>query len=71
MYAIRSYYDSIYTKVIYGPPARPSALMYDKGKYFASIEKVRELESRYQADVIFSHDKDHFKTIKKAPEYYE
>lgn len=63
--------DCIYTKENYGPPAKGSGIMYDTIAYFNSIEKVRKLEKKYNAKVMFAHDMEFFKTIKHAPEYYK
>lgn len=63
--------DCLYTSEIYGPPAKPSGLFYDSLAFFKSIEKVRKLEKKYNAKVIFAHDNDFFQTLKLAPDYYE
>lgn len=63
--------DCVYTSEIFGPPAKASGLLYDSLSYFSSIEKVRRLQKKYHANVIFAHDADFFKTLKTAPAYYE
>lgn len=63
--------DCVYTKEIYGPPAKVSGLLYDSLSYFKSIEKVRRLQKEYNAQIIFAHDDEFFKTLRTAPEYYE
>jgi len=63
--------DCLYTAAIYGPPAKGSGLIYDSLAFFKSIEKVRKLEKKYDAKVIFAHDIDFFQTLKLAPDYYE
>ena len=63
--------DCVYTEEIYGPPAKASGLLYDSLAFFDSIEKVRQLQKRYDATVIYAHDEDNFKTLKTAPEFYE
>lgn len=62
--------DSVYTRENYGPPARGAGIMYDSVAYFRSIEKVRDLARQHHAQVIFAHDMEFFKGLKKAPEYY-
>ncbi|MBO5339045.1 MAG: N-acyl homoserine lactonase family protein [Clostridia bacterium] len=62
--------DCVYTEEIYGPPAKGSGLLYDSLSYFKSIEKVRELQKKYNAKVIFAHDEEFFKKLKTAPEFY-
>ncbi len=63
--------DCIYTEEIYGPPAKASGLLYNSYDFFESIEKVRDLQKKYNAKVIYAHDDDFFKTLKKAPNYYD
>jgi beta-lactamase domain protein len=63
--------DAVYTNEIYGPPAKASGLLHNREEYFSSIEKVRYLQKRYNAKVIPAHDWELFKTLKKAPQYYE
>jgi glyoxylase-like metal-dependent hydrolase (beta-lactamase superfamily II) len=63
--------DCIYTSENYGPPAKASGIMYDSIAYYNSIEKVRKLQKKYNAKVMFAHDMPFFETIKHAPEFYE
>lgn len=63
--------DCVYTSEIYGPPAKASGLLYDSIAFFKSIERVRRLEKKYQAKVIFAHDYEFFQTLKLAPDFYE
>ncbi len=63
--------DCVYTQEIYGPPAKASGLLYDSLAFFKSIEKVRKLQKQYDAEVVFAHDMEYFKTLKTAPEHYE
>ncbi len=63
--------DCIYTRENYGPPVRFSGLVYDSIAFPKSIERVRSLQKKYNAKVIFSHDWDFFQTLDLAPKYYE
>jgi N-acyl homoserine lactone hydrolase len=63
--------DAVYTRDNYGPPARHSGIVYDSLAFLQSIEKVRCLEKEFNARVMFSHDMEFFKSMKKAPEYYD
>ena len=63
--------DCLYTSGNYGPPAKRSAIVYSQELFYKSIEKVRKLQQKYNAKVMFAHDLEFFNTIKKAPEYYE
>lgn len=49
----------------------PSGIVYDSLSYGTSWKKVKELEKKYNAKVIFSHDLEQFETLKKNPKYYE
>lgn len=62
--------DCIYTTENYGPPARVSGLLYDTLDYFNSIEKVRALQKKYDAKIIFAHDDAFFQTLDLAPKFY-
>lgn len=63
--------DCVYTASVYGPPAKSSGLLYDSLSYFKSIEKVRKLQKKYNATVIYAHDYEFFQTLKTAPACYE
>lgn len=63
--------DCIYTSEIYGPPSKLSGLLFDEADYLKSIEKVREIQKRYNAKVMFAHDEDFFGSIKTAPYFYD
>ena len=63
--------DSLNMAENYGPPSRLSTITVDGAACLASIEKIRELEARYKAKIIFPHDMGQFKTLKLAPEYYD
>jgi N-acyl homoserine lactone hydrolase len=62
--------DALYTQENYGPPTKMSGIMYDSVAFRDSIEKIRALQKRYNAKIMFSHDTPMFKTFKLAPEYY-
>ena len=62
--------DASYCRDNYGLPARPSGTVYDTISYYKSIEKLRGLEKAYGAKIIYGHDMNLFRTLKKAPEYY-
>ncbi len=63
--------DSLNMALNYGPPVRLSGVTVDSKSCFESIEKIRELENKYKAKVIFAHDIEQFRTLRLAPEYYE
>jgi hypothetical protein len=46
-------------------------MLYDSVGFFRSVEKVRRLEHKYHARVVFGHDGDVLKEFKLSPEYYD
>ena len=47
-------------------------LAYDTRGFERTIDRIRKLENRYHAQVLFSHDIDQYETYRKAPlEWYE
>jgi glyoxylase-like metal-dependent hydrolase (beta-lactamase superfamily II) len=62
--------DALYCKENYGPPTKMSGIVHDSVSFRNSIEKIRALQKRYDAKVMFSHDLAFFKTLKLAPQYY-
>jgi glyoxylase-like metal-dependent hydrolase (beta-lactamase superfamily II) len=62
--------DAINTATNYGPPVKASGIIHDSLSFYKSLEKVRGIEKQFNGKVMFSHDMDLFKTLKKAPEFY-
>lgn len=62
--------DAVYSKTHFGPPALMAGICHDEKGYFEAIEIVREYAEKYNAKVLFGHDKEQFASLKKAPEYY-
>lgn len=63
--------DAANNRTNYGPPARLSAILHNSDQFLRSIERVRWLERRYQATVLFGHDLEQFNSLRLAPEYYD
>jgi len=63
--------DALYTRRNYGPPARVSGIIYDSLSFYQSVEKIRLLAKQRKAQVMFSHDLDFFRTMKRAPQCYD
>lgn len=63
--------DCLYAEWNYLPQARASGNMYDRDAFFASIEKVRALQKKYNAAVFYAHDEAFYQNIRMLPEYYE
>ena len=63
--------DAIYHHLNYGPPIKPCGALYDSLGFMRTVKKVRALERRHEALVIFGHDKDQYEQkLKKIPEFY-
>lgn len=62
--------DALYTRENYGPPTKMSGIVYDSVSFRDSIEKIRVLQQKYNAKVMYSHDMSLFRTLKLAPLYY-
>jgi len=62
--------DALYCTENYGPPTKMSGIVYDSVSFRASIEKIRALQQKYDAKVMFSHDLAFFNTLKLVPQYY-
>jgi glyoxylase-like metal-dependent hydrolase (beta-lactamase superfamily II) len=63
--------DAIYSSNNFGPPIVYPGLCTDPENYAANIERVRELQKKYNATVVFSHDVEDFKKFKKSPHFYD
>jgi len=66
--------DAMPLQANYGPPPLPPTLpgqIYDSLGFHRSVEKVKKLQKKYNATIIFPHDYILFPDLKKAPEYYE
>ena len=64
--------DAVYQRANYGPPAKASGIVHDSLAFFRSIEKVRALQRKHNARVMFSHDMEFFEnSIRRAPDCYE
>jgi hypothetical protein len=48
--------DAVYTEKNYGPPVKMSGIVYDSVSFIDSIEKIRRLQGKYGAKVMYSHD---------------
>lgn len=57
-------------KGYYEPTTKP-ATIYDTLGYARTIKRIRYLEKKYNAKIIFPHDPWLFKDYKTIPEYYE
>jgi glyoxylase-like metal-dependent hydrolase (beta-lactamase superfamily II) len=63
--------DSIYSSINFGPPVILPGLCVSPDDYKANIEKVVEMKNRHNARIIYSHDVNDLKPLKKSPEFFE
>ncbi len=63
--------DAVYTEKNYGPPVKMSGIVYDSISFVDSIEKIRNLQKKHNAKVMYSHDMPFFRTMKLAPQHYD
>ena len=52
----------------YGPPAIPAAIVSDLSAWYASVEKIRGIAEKSDATVIFGHDADQMRSLRRAPD---
>lgn len=62
--------DCVYTAANYGPPVRRTGSAANWEDYHASIDKLRALQARYNAKIIFAHDWAQAQTLQCAPDFY-
>jgi glyoxylase-like metal-dependent hydrolase (beta-lactamase superfamily II) len=60
--------DALYMGDSYGPPATPAAIVNDLGAWYASVEKIRGIAEKSNAQVIFGHDADQLWSMRRSPE---
>lgn len=63
--------DCVNTAANYGPPIRFPGLAYDTIGYQKTVERIRRLERKYHAKVLFGHDIGQYSQLKFVPEYYD
>lgn len=64
--------DAIYCSENYGPPVKPSGILYDSLGYVRTVERIRRLAGATKSQVWFGHDAEQFATLIKSTEgYYE
>jgi len=59
--------DAVYLGESYGPPATPAAIVNNLEDFYASVEKLRGIEQRTGAQMVFGHDAEQIKQLRTAP----
>jgi N-acyl homoserine lactone hydrolase len=60
--------DAIYMGDSYGPPATPAAIVNDLTAFYDSVEKIRGIAEKTEAQVIFGHDAEQLHSMRRAPD---
>ncbi len=59
--------DAIYMGDSFGPPAVPAAIVNDLSAWYGSVEKIRGIAEKTEATVVFGHDADQLRSLRRAP----
>lgn len=62
--------DAAYSAAHFGPPAELSGVVYDEKGYFAAMEQIQTFAAEHKAKVLFGHDMEQFRSLKKSSEGY-
>ena len=62
--------DACYSAFNFGPPTRLPGLVMDPDGYRANMERIRAMQEKDQAKMIFAHDIEDFAGWKKSPYFY-
>lgn len=62
--------DSLYLKESYGPPPIAAGIVYDTVAWFKSVERIREIEQKTNAKVIFGHSAEQLTELLTGPEHF-
>jgi N-acyl homoserine lactone hydrolase len=59
--------DAVFMGASYGPPVFPGVLVNNLEQFYASVEKLRALQDRTNATMVFGHDADQIHQLRTAP----
>lgn len=62
--------DACYSPLNFGPPAVLPGLVTDQEAYLKNIERLREMQKQYQAQIVFAHDCADYAKWNKSPYLY-
>ncbi|WP_028926163.1 N-acyl homoserine lactonase family protein [Pseudonocardia acaciae] len=60
--------DAVYLGESYGPPATPAAIVNNLEQWYASVEKLRGIQERTNAQMVFGHDGEQIHKLRLAPD---
>jgi glyoxylase-like metal-dependent hydrolase (beta-lactamase superfamily II) len=59
--------DAVYMGDSYGPPATPAAIVNNLEQWYSSVEKLRGIQERTGATMVFGHDAEQIHQLRVAP----
>jgi glyoxylase-like metal-dependent hydrolase (beta-lactamase superfamily II) len=62
--------DAVYMGESYGPPVTPAAIVNNLEQFYASVEKLRGIQERTNATMVFGHDAEQIRQLRVAPNGY-
>lgn len=62
--------DSLYLRESYGPPPIAAGIVYDTVAWFESVEKIRGIEEKTGATIVFGHAADQMAELRTGPGNY-
>jgi N-acyl homoserine lactone hydrolase len=60
--------DAVYMGDSYGPPVTPAAIVANLEDFFRSVEKLRGIQEKTDATMVFGHDPDQIHRLRVAPD---
>ncbi len=60
--------DAVYMGDSYGPPATPAAIVNNLEQFYQSVEKLRGIQEKTDATMVFGHDPEQINTLRLAPD---
>jgi glyoxylase-like metal-dependent hydrolase (beta-lactamase superfamily II) len=59
--------DAVFMGASYGPPVFPGVLVHNLEQFYASVEKLRAIQEKTNATMVFGHDAYQIHQLRTAP----
>jgi glyoxylase-like metal-dependent hydrolase (beta-lactamase superfamily II) len=59
--------DAVFMGASYGPPVFPGALINNLEQFYSSVEKLRDIQEKTSAMMVFGHDANQIHQLRTAP----
>ena len=59
--------DAVFMGASYGPPVFPGVLINNLEQFYSSVEKLRGIQEKTSAMMVFGHDGDQIHQLRTAP----